>query len=1073
MLMAMLMVCSAVAGQVKTEVLWPGGEVRLSTLAGATAATAADGSVLMDVAEAESNKWPAVYFNFPTPRDLSSVAEVRVTLTNRCSQTLRVGLKIKGDTQQGQLPERSYTLRPFAADSRTLRLYAERWVFDKPHGLVGLKRKPHVGGGSSYSLGRVRSLSVYLPAGTRQAAIGIGRIELVSDSNEKPDVTVLKADTLCPWVDEFGQATFAEYPDKVHSEAELRARMADEEREFREKPSGIPSADRFGGWADGPQLAATGHFRTEKVDGKWWLVDPDGHLFFAHGVNYTWEQIPTGITKREHYFEKLPPETGDTARFWKTHTRPAPANHNFYSDPTNVPFKTFSFTAYSLYRKFGEGWEKKNILNNERRMRTWGLNTLTSSPLETIRTMRMPYVVGIGPGSRKIESVKGYWSSLLDPFAPEFAENCRKSARIRAELGTNEYCIGWTAHNELSWGADGAALAKSVLKAPDGQPAKVALLGILAAKGKTEATATEEDLRQLGEAVADKYYSTLRAAIKEVAPHALYLGDRNDKTNPEVFRAASRHLDVLTVNVYDYRPTRELPAGSVDKPFMVTEFHFGCYDTGYFYASLLPVKDQKTRADCYRTYLRAALDHPNYVGACWFCWRDCPISGDWNEGANAQCGLVSVTDVPYSEMVRAMRDISREMYARRAGTADCTRAIQARIDAAAAAGGGRVSLAAGDHPIGSLVLKSGVELHLEKGARLVGSRNPDDYVLDLSSFGCASNVTRRWANAMIRIIGAKNVAVTGEPGSEICGRNCFDATGEEGFRGPHAITAFGVTNLVLRGYTVRDAGNFGLYAQECANVTARDVEVHGGHDAFDFFRSSDILVEDCRLFSGDDCVAGHGNRNLTVRGCTVNSACSYFRLGGNGILIENCRGAAPAENPHRWSLTDEEKRLEVTPPGAGRRTTLSVFTFFTGRKTARNAGDIVFRNCRFAGAERLMHYNLSGSERWQQGRGLEDVTFENVTAEGLSVPVVAWGLPETTLGLTAKDCRFGFAAPVGEFVRGGHLRELKLENVTVEGVEGPAVRNWEGPAPQLEFSGAQGLRPETLPATEKFVCRQI
>ena len=42
-----------------------------------------------------------------------------------------------------------------------------------------------------------------------------------------------------------------------------------------------------------------------------------------------------------------------------------------------------------------------------------------------------------------------------------------------------------------------------------------------------------------------------------------------------------------------------------------------------------------------------------------------PISGDWNEGANAQCGLVSMADVPYAEMVRAMRDIAAEMYTRR------------------------------------------------------------------------------------------------------------------------------------------------------------------------------------------------------------------------------------------------------------------------------------------------------------------------------------------------------------------------------------------------------------------------
>ena len=55
-------------------------------------------------------------------------------------------------------------------------------------------------------------------------------------------------------------------------------------------------------------------------------------------------------------------------------------------------------------------------------------------------------------------------------------------------------------------------------------------------------------------------------------------------------------------------------------------------------------------------------------------------------------------------------------------------AIQARIDAASAAGGGVVNLPAGRHVVGQLDLKSGVELHLEKGAVLEGGvKVPDTY----------------------------------------------------------------------------------------------------------------------------------------------------------------------------------------------------------------------------------------------------------------------------------------------------------------------------------------------------------
>ena len=53
-------------------------------------------------------------------------------------------------------------------------------------------------------------------------------------------------------------------------------------------------------------------------------------------------------------------------------------------------------------------------------------------------------------------------------------------------------------------------------------------------------------------------------------------------------------------------------------------------------------------------------------------------------------------------------------------------AIQRAVDAASAAGGGRVEIPPGTWPTGSIELKSGVELHLPKGATLKGSVNRAD-----------------------------------------------------------------------------------------------------------------------------------------------------------------------------------------------------------------------------------------------------------------------------------------------------------------------------------------------------------
>ena len=403
---------------------------------------------------------------------------------------------------------------------------------------------------------------------------------------------------------------------------------------------------------------------------------------------------------------------------------------------------------------------------------------------------------------------------------------------------------------------------------------------------------------------------------------------------------------------------------------------------------------------------------------------------------------------------------------------DETTEIQSRIDAIAAAGGGRVDISSGDHHVRSLLLRSGVELHLAADARLIGSRDPDDYEIDLSGLGCGKNVTRRWSNAIIRIVNAHDVAITGERGSAIRGRNCYDPRGEEGFRGPHAITAFGVTNLALRGYAVFDAGNFGIYAQECSNVLACDVAVNGGHDGFDFFRCRDVTIERCRIFSGDDCVAGYNNEHLTVRGCELNTACSFFRIGGNGVLVEDCRGAAPSLNPHRWSLTDDEKRLECTPTGAGRRNTLGVFTFFTGKGVARVSSDIVFRNCRFEGVDRLMHYNLSGGERWQNGPGLAEVSFEGVVASGLMEPLTVYGMENCLLSLQMKRCTIGFRNNVGELFRGAYVGEFDLEDVSVSGAE-RLFLNYGQVVPKLKTKSLKGVSATVEQAADKFSCRPI
>ncbi len=155
-------------------------------------------------------------------------------------------------------------------------------------------------GTSDYSANpRIREAGFPIP-GLRDYEKGVGR-------NVRCGRRLPEERLFFPFVDRFGQNAHETWPGKVGSDSVLRQRTVDEECDLKSRPGcAIPGADRFGGWGEGPQLKATGLFRTEKVNGRWHFVDPDGRLFFSLGVNCVNFSSWTGVTGRENFFRDLP-----------------------------------------------------------------------------------------------------------------------------------------------------------------------------------------------------------------------------------------------------------------------------------------------------------------------------------------------------------------------------------------------------------------------------------------------------------------------------------------------------------------------------------------------------------------------------------------------------------------------------------------------------------------------------------------------------------------------------------------------------------------------------------------------
>jgi len=81
-----------------------------------------------------------------------------------------------------------------------------------------------------------------------------------------------------------------------------------------------------------------------------------------------------------------------------------------------------------------------------------------------------------------------------------------------------------------------------------------------------------------------------------------------------------------------------------------------------FHTGLVPVANQRERAEAYRDYVLGAAGNPQFVGTHWFQWQDEPTTGRALDEENYQIGFVDVADTPYPEMIEASRRVAAEMY---------------------------------------------------------------------------------------------------------------------------------------------------------------------------------------------------------------------------------------------------------------------------------------------------------------------------------------------------------------------------------------------------------------------------
>jgi polygalacturonase len=370
-----------------------------------------------------------------------------------------------------------------------------------------------------------------------------------------------------------------------------------------------------------------------------------------------------------------------------------------------------------------------------------------------------------------------------------------------------------------------------------------------------------------------------------------------------------------------------------------------------------------------------------------------------------------------------------------------TKAIQKTIDACAAAGGGTVVIPKGIFVSGSIFLKQGVALEIEKDGVLKGSQNTNDYPwIDTRIAG----LEMKWPAALVNADGLTNLSLTGE--------GTIDGSGERWWREywaarkrelndidphfkvarPRLVHIIRSTNVVVRDLFLKDSAFWNLQLTYCDGVEVRHLTVRAPHTPVKAASSDGIDVD--------------STRNVLITGCDI-------ECDDDGICLKSGRDAdglrvnRPTEN------------VVIRDCHVGHAAGLVVF----GSETSGGIRNVKIYDCR---ADNGCSEAVRFKTRMGRGGVVEDILYENITADGvrqvISFNMDAYGttwLPEefrtpvppergtpTFRNITVRNVKAQNCTAAGHIVGlpQSPLRDIKLENVDVQADRAFTIRNASG-----------------------------
>ena len=329
------------------------------------------------------------------------------------------------------------------------------------------------------------------------------------------------------------------------------------------------------------------------------------------------------------------------------------------------------------------------------------------------------------------------------------------------------------------------------------------------------------------------------------------------------------------------------------------------------------------------------------------------------------------------------------------GVTDNTAAIQRAIDECGAKGGGRVLVPGGGKYVTyTLNLRSGVELHIDRGATLLGGEDPLKYpVFETNDVWNAERAPRFNRRAMFYTVGQTNVAITGA--GTIDGNaekfhheeNRKNWTGHKWFRNSHTnitgrcVFFVGCRDVRLDDVLIYHPSGWSTWFLDCDRVGVRGVRIEADRrfpngDGLHFGGCRDVTVSDCIVNSQDDALILRTHQEqmkkprpcerVVVNNCILNSYGAYaIRIGWTGdgpvrdvsisnILCTHSRSGVgftfPGEPPPPAEYNDPPRGRGLVPPPLSKRLPF-------------HAENIRFSNMSISGCQMAFSAFARGSER--------------------------------------------------------------------------------------------------------------